>query len=267
MRKWSRASNQLWKLLEPMEDAPQKPNLSELYIALGKVHDETKDIVADDYNPHFKSKFASLSAHLSYLKPIFSKHGLVVIQLPCSEYHDNGIGIKTIIAHKNGTAIETSCIVPVGPQATGQQAGAILTYLRRYCLASIGGLATTDDDCETDRVVKSENSARHQSPNPTYTPAKKAAPAAPAAKSEPSELVGEVNFDMPVPFGKNKGTTLNDLPAADLDYWANKWEPKPWEKTGKVGAKDLLLKKSAQALFAIRESQISSGEDEDQVPF
>jgi uncharacterized protein (DUF3820 family) len=236
------------------DDTLPKPNLSELYIALGKVHDETKDIVADDFNPHFKSKFASLSAHLSYLKPIFSKHGLVVIQLPCSEYHDNGIGIKTIIAHKNGTSIESSCIVPVGEQATGQQAGAILTYLRRYCLASIGGLATTDDDCEADRVVKTASA-----------PAKKAAPAASAAPSAPA-AGGSIDFSLQVPFGKNKGTALEDLPDADLDYWANKWEPKPWEKTGKVGAKDLSLKKSAQALWAIKEKGDES-EPEDEVPF
>lgn len=234
-------------------------NLSELYIALGKVHDETKDIVADDYNPHFKSKFASLSAHLSYLKPIFSKHGLVVIQLPCSEYHDNGIGIKTIIAHKNGTSIQTSCVVPVGEQATGQQAGAILTYLRRYCLASIGGLATTDDDCEADRVVKSEAPARA----PAKAPAKASAPA--PASSAPSVGV-EINFELTVPFGNNKGTALSALSDKDLDYWANKWEPKPWEKTGKVGVKDLSLKKSAQALWAIKEKGDES-EPEDEVPF
>jgi len=253
--KWSRASNQLWTKIDMQDDTLPKPNLAELYIALGKVHDETKDIVADDFNPHFKSKFASLSAHLSYLKPIFSKHGLVVIQLPTSEYHDNGIGIKTIIAHKNGTSIESSCIVPVGEQATGQQAGAILTYLRRYCLASIGGLATTDDDCEADRVVKTASAP---------APVKKAAPAAPAA---PAAGVS-IDFDLPVPFGKNKGTTLNNLPLADLDYWANKWEPKPWEKTGKVGPKDLSLKKSAQALWAIKErGEEGEPETQDEVPF
>lgn len=238
-----------------MEDNTQKgQDLSPLYIALGKVHDETKDIVADDFNPHFKSKFASLSAHLSYLKPIFSKHGLTVIQLPTSEYHENGIGIKTIIAHKSGCSIQSSCIVPVGQQATGQQAGAILTYLRRYCLASIGGLATADDDCEVDRVVKTSS-----------------APSAPAKKSAPTAAPASgvsVDFSLQVPFGKNKGTALQDLPDADLDYWANKWEPKPWEKTGKVGAKDLSLKKSAQALWALKQDGDSSEEEpEDQVPF
>lgn len=255
--KWSRASNQLWTKIDMQDDTLPKQNLSELYTALSKVHDETKDIVADDFNPHYKSKFASLSAHLSYLKPIFSKHGLVVIQLPTSEYHDNGIGIKTIIAHKNGTSIESSCIVPVGEQATGQQAGAILTYLRRYCLASIGGLATTDDDCEVDRVVKTSASQPKVS---NSQPKSFNQPASPAAGVS-------VDFDLPVPFGKNKGTTLNDLPLADLDYWANKWEPKPWEKTGKVGSKDLSLKKSAQALWALKQDGEQEAEPQDEVPF
>ncbi len=244
------------------DDTLPKPNLSELYIALGKVHDETKDIVADDFNPHFKSKFASLSAHLSYLKPIFSKHGLVVIQLPTSEYHDNGIGIKTIIAHKNGTSIESSCIIPVGEQATGQQAGAILTYLRRYCLASIGGLATTDDDCETDRVVKTASKPAYSSSTAPVTVKKSAPSSAPTAGVE-------INFDLTVPFGNNKGTALSALADKDLDYWANKWEPKPWEKTGKVGAKDLSLKKSAQALWAMKQDGEGEAEPEttDEVPF
>lgn len=242
-----------------MEDTTvPKQNLSELYIALGNVHSETKDIVADDFNPHFKSKFASLSAHLSYLKPLFHKHGLTVIQLPTSEYHDNGIGIKTIIAHKNGTSIESSCIVPVGEQATGQQAGAILTYLRRYCLASIGGLATTDDDCEVDRVVKTASA-----------PLKKSAPDFKPATSVASHTSSvSIDFELTVPFGNNKGTALSALADKDLEYWANKWEPKPWEKTGKVGVKDLSLKKSAQALYALKQN---SGEAEpestDEVPF
>jgi hypothetical protein len=240
------------------DDTLPKPNLAELYIAIGNVHAETKDIVADDFNPHFKNKFASLSAHLSYLKPLFHKHGLTVIQLPTSEYHDNGIGIKTIIAHKNGTSIESSCVVPVGEQATGQQAGAILTYLRRYCLASIGGLATADDDAEVDRVVKTASAPLKKSA-PDFKPATFVAPH--------TGSVG-IDFELTVPFGNNKGTALSALADKDLDYWANKWEPKPWEKTGKVGAKDQSLKKSAQALWALKQNGgDSEPESTDEVPF
>jgi hypothetical protein len=60
---------------------------------------------------------------------------------------------------------------------------------------------------------------------------------------------------------------LNELPLSDLDYWANKWEPKPWEKTGKVGPKDLALKASAQALWAVKNANAEPEVTQDEVPF
>ena len=245
--------------MEP-EYKNNEQDLASLYSAIVKMQSETKDILADAKNPFHKNNYATLSAHLSALKPIFAKHGLAVIQMPCSGGETlwgndrvGGVGIKTIIAHTNGTSIESSIFVPVDTKTTGQQAGALLTYLRRYALASVAGVATEDDDAEIDRMTRSSAPSA-----PAYTPAPKAS--APASTGEP-------NFDLVVPFGKNKGTALKDLPESDLDYWANKWEPKPWEKTGKVGAKDLLLKKSAQALHALKSGGTPAEEPADEIPF
>jgi hypothetical protein len=55
--------------------------------------------------------------------------------------------------------------------------------------------------------------------------------------------------DPVIPFGNNKGKTISQLSERDLDYWANKWEPRPWEKTGKVSPKDAALKDAAVALW------------------
>jgi hypothetical protein len=63
---------------------------------------------------------------------------------------------------------------------------------------------------------------------------------------------GPAESAMVVPFGRNKGKTLGDLSIEDLNYWANVWEPKPWEKTGKVGPKDTKLKAAAKAMYAAR---------------
>jgi uncharacterized protein (DUF3820 family) len=248
-----------------MEDATSPQDLSVLYSAIVKMQSETKDILADAKNPFHKNNYATLSAHLSALKPIFAKNGLAVIQMPCSAGETiwgndrvGGIGIKTIIAHTNGTSIESTISIPVDTKTTGQQAGALLTYLRRYALASIAGVATDDDDCEIDRITRAPASA------PAYTP-KASTPKSTAPAPAPASA-GEPNFELAVPFGKNKGTALQDLPDSDLEYWANKWEPKPWEKTGKVGAKDLLLKKSAQALYALK-SNATPDEAPDEVPF
>lgn len=72
------------------------------------------------------------------------------------------------------------------------------------------------------------------------------------AKPAPGAGYGAEESAMLIPFGKNKGKTLGDLGIDDLKYWATVWEPKPWEKTGKVGPKDMKLKAAANAIYAAR---------------
>lgn len=241
---------------------------SELYTAIIKAMAETKDIVADSNNPFHKSKYASLSAHLSVIKPIFAKHGLAILQMPCSSnsvFSDEqlGVGIKTIIIHTNGTKIESTCLIPVEKGATGQQAGALISYLRRYSLASVAGVATDDDDAEYDRIVKSapQTTTKYISNAPKAT----ASAPAPAPVAAVPASAGDIDPSIPVPFGNNKGTPIGELGLKDLEYWATKWEPRPYEKTGKVTAKDAKLKATAVALYELASSNTSDSQDE--VPF
>lgn len=69
------------------------------------------------------------------------------------------------------------------------------------------------------------------------------------ARPHPAPAAG-TGADPVIPFGNNKGKTISQLSERDLDYWANKWEPRPWEKTGKVSPKDAALKSAAQAQWA-----------------
>jgi len=252
----------------------EQANNSELYTAIIKAMAETKDIVADSNNPFHKSKYASLSAHLSVIKPIFAKHGLAILQMPSSStsvFADEhmGVGLKTIIIHTNGTKIESTCLIPVEKGSTGQQAGALISYLRRYALASVAGVATDDDDAEFDRVVKSvsQNSTTKYIPNPNANKAS-ATPSLPAPVSAPASngsSIGDIDPSIPVPFGNSKGTPVGDLPLSDLTYWATKWEPRPYEKTGKVTAKDAKLKATAVALYEMASG--GNAEASDDVPF
>lgn len=250
-------------------------NKAELHSDLIKAISETKDIVADSNNPFHKSKYASLSAHLAVIKPIFAKHKLAIIQMPCSSdgcgaWKENvyGVGVKTIIIHANGSSIETSCVIPMEAGASGQQAGAIISYLRRYALASVACVATEDDDCEIDR------SSRSVSQNTTTKYIKNTNATAPvqtnnnnsgAGAGSPAPVSsGDIDPSIPVPFGNNKGTPIGELPLNDLTYWATKWEPRPYEKTGKVTAKDAKLKATAVALYELASS---GSEPQDEVPF
>lgn len=69
------------------------------------------------------------------------------------------------------------------------------------------------------------------------------------ARPHPAPAAG-TGADPVIPFGNNKGKTISQLSERDLDYWANKWEPRPWEKTGKVSPKDAALKSAAQAQWS-----------------
>jgi hypothetical protein len=229
---------------------------SQLNSALVLAIAETKDVHADSTNPFHKNKYASLGAHLEVIKPIFAKHGLAILQFPTSS--EKAIGVNTVIVHTSGASIEESICIPVADSVKGQEAGAIISYLRRYALASVAGVATEDDDANSVSLPATAKTAIHSITPTKFIPNPNASKAS----------VGEVDFSLTVPFGKAKGTALQDLPMSDLNYWANTWEPKPWEKTGKVGSKDLALKSSAQALWSIKNSESSNEEEtQDEVPF
>jgi hypothetical protein len=220
---------------------------------------ETEDILANDYNPHFKNKFADLSSHLKYLKPLLKKHGLTVLQLPSGDYE--AVGIKTIILHESGAMLEEKCLIPCDKGMTGQQGGAIITYLRRYSLASLAGVATEDDDAEADRVAKV---AKPVAKAPAVAPKAYAPAPAPAVGSAP----------VLTPFGDRKGQPLSSLPLeeadrsvkfGDLKYFATKWQPKPYGDNPNPSAKDLAVKAEAVRLW--NASQGTTAVAEDNVPF
>lgn len=241
---------------EPNDEAYNKANIA-LQQALILAIAETPEVHADSTNPFHKSKYASLNAHLSLVKPIFAKHGLAILQMPIGK--SDAVGVSTTIIHKDGGSISTDAYIPCGQGLKAQEAGSIYSYLRRYAIAAVAGIATDDDDANVVSTTKF-------TPTATTTATVKKMTVNPTASTSAS---GEVDFSLQVPFGKNKGSSLDSLPLNDLDYWANKWEPKPWEKTGKVGSKDLNLKSSAQALWSIKNSgsDTAGDESEDQVPF
>lgn len=230
---------------------------------------ETTDVHADSTNPFHKNKYASLGAHLAAIKPIFAKHGLAIIQFPIG--YDNAVGVKTVIVHKSGESIGFDIALSAPVETTkdggtrtgysGQQAGAVISYLRRYALASVAGTATEDDDAETDRVV---HAAPRPVSNTNFVPNPSASPAAPSAPT----VAGEVDPSLTVPFGRSKGQAIGTLGTEDLKYWATVWEPRPFEKTGKVTKKDATLKATAVALYAQSQAAAAPADETmDDVPF
>ena len=119
-------------------------NVGKLFAALAKAQLEIKGAAKDATNPHFKSRYADLAAVVDAARPL-AKHGIATLQVPFSE---NGeIGVTTILGHDSGEWI--SGRLSVKPlKLDPQGAGSVLTYLRRYSLAAMAGIAPEDDDGE-----------------------------------------------------------------------------------------------------------------------
>jgi hypothetical protein len=141
------------------------PDIGELSSALAVAQGAMKGAVKDASNPFFNSKYADLQSVWDACREPLTKNGLAVIQFPkCKsygepvpyEYEKKGekrMGVKVVyevsvltrLVHKSGQWMEdrVSTLLPHGdPQAVGSA----ITYLRRYALQSVAGIAPEDDD-------------------------------------------------------------------------------------------------------------------------
>lgn len=243
-------------------------NQQALFQALINFVAETKDIHADSVNPFHGSKYASLSAHLEVLKPLAAKHGLAIIQMPTGT--EGTVGVTTLVIHKDGGYIKSDADIPAEKGISGQQAGILYSYIRRYSLASIAGCATDDDDAELDRQIRTKAPAAKKAyVAPSATPATASAPAFTPKSAEPAG-------DVLVPFGDHKGKPLSSLPLVepnrevkfgDLTYFAKRWTPKPFGDNPNPSARDLKVKAEAQRLFEKLSSGAAPAQTSDDVPF
>lgn len=90
----------------------------------------------------YKYNYADIGDVLEAILPVFSKHGLSIMQP--TAIRDNSIVLITRIGHTSGEFIESE--YPVCSLNGNHQAmGAAMTYARRYALTSLAGMAAVDD--------------------------------------------------------------------------------------------------------------------------
>lgn len=111
-------------------------------MSLSVFHTKIEPIKKESDNPFFKSKYASLDTILEAIKEPLAQSDLSFAQFP-----DGQGGLTTILMHTMSNEwIEATYNVPLAKQDP-QGAGSALSYMRRYALGAILGLATeTDDD-------------------------------------------------------------------------------------------------------------------------
>lgn len=124
----------------------QSESIAALSAALSKAQAIMEGAAKDSANPFFKSKYADLSAVWDACRKPLTDNGLSVVQTAdFMPDHPDMVCIETILCHASGEWIRGRLAVkPVKPDP--QSVGSCITYLRRYSLQSIVGIAPEDDD-------------------------------------------------------------------------------------------------------------------------
>lgn len=118
-------------------------SIKELATALAQAQLEVENASKNAVNPHFRNSYADLAEVLNTVRPVFAKNQLAITQWPM--YADGVAAVETVLAHSSGEFISNvaSCRVT---KDDAQGVGSAITYLRRYSLAAVAGVAQEDDD-------------------------------------------------------------------------------------------------------------------------
>lgn len=109
--------------------------------ALGAIEPVRKTQTAD--TGKYKYSYADLGDVLDECKRACLLHGLALTQWPTAV--DGMLALSTRLIHKNGGTVDFDPIMLPLPREA-QPFGSALTYLRRYALLAIFGIAPEDDD-------------------------------------------------------------------------------------------------------------------------
>lgn len=118
--------------------------ITELAKALVKFNLEVNKIAKDADNPFFKNNYATLDTIIDEIRPILSKHGLSIMQIPSGD--GQNVTLKTLLLHESGEWLESDELTMKPVKNDPQAVGSCITYARRYSLAAFLSLNTGEDD-------------------------------------------------------------------------------------------------------------------------
>lgn len=169
--------------------------VNEIAAALAKAQGAMDNASKDRVNPAFKSKYADLASVRDAVNGPMSANGIAVLQAAATTA--DGITVETRLIHSTGQWLaSTMGAVPKGYDA--QSIGSCVTYLRRYGLMAMAGIAPEDDDGNAASgrqdapawqgrrdEPRQESRQEERRPEPRQEPAREFVPAPPKKWSDP----------------------------------------------------------------------------------
>ena len=120
-----------------------KQPLANLATALSKAQAMMTGAKKDKHNAFFKSQYSTLSSILDAIRDPFAVNGLSVTQT--MEVLPTGLQMLcTRLLHNSGEYIDSKMLLPT--ESNPQKMGSLITYLRKYSLMAIAGVASEEDD-------------------------------------------------------------------------------------------------------------------------
>lgn len=229
-------------------------SVAKIGAALAKVAAKIDNPHKNATNPHYKNRYADLAEVINTSRGLLAEHGVSVIQCPGME--DGLVTVESMLLHESGEWIKSVAKSPL-PKADPQGVGSATTYLRRYSLAALLGIAQEDDDGEN------ASQTRNQVTGEKHTPLRELAGEEPRGHIPTAERVASGNggdpLDATVPFGKYKGRVWRSLIETDRNYvgWAV-------EKMDKL---DFTVKDALQAALNPPKATVPLSQPDDDMPF
>jgi hypothetical protein len=174
--------------LLPVTPAPEAANLTATQALIMAVNG-CQNVSAQKVNPHFRSKYFGLAELLDIVKPTFAKYGLAVIQIPSTL--DGRISIRAAIYHTSGECFHFDSVGIKSEGLNLPALGSAMSYLKRYQLATLCGVAAELEDDDGSSVSKQQQSYASSVAKQQTSPA--AQPASNHQRADDSRR--EVSFD------------------------------------------------------------------------
>lgn len=95
-------------------------------------------------NPHFRSKYADLSACVEAVIDALNNNGIAMMQK--THEYEGGVAVETVFVHESGETMSSGILRVPASKQDAQGYGSAMTYARRYSLQSACGIAPEDDD-------------------------------------------------------------------------------------------------------------------------
>lgn len=189
--------------------------IGDLIAALAKAQAEFTVALKDSANPYYNSRYADLATIIAATRPALSKHGIAVTHA-CGTDLERQVAIVTTTIHLGEQWIASTAEAPAvgkakdgGVRFDAQTIGAAWTYMRRYSLQGLLGLASEDDDGNVLVTEKATTPPAIQKEFPPRPAIQKEFPSS-AQRQQWAELfrecdtLDEFNFQI-VPLAKERG--------------------------------------------------------------